>query len=112
MKTKTFEFKAPSAEEFALLEAGIMRILFIPVNKIDRDELYNEDNDIIKFESVTVKSPSGKKAIECDHLLTDVCKPGYKKEWPNGKKTYAIQAVGHMYRIHVQLKKQEVKDEQ
>ncbi|MEQ8581229.1 MAG: hypothetical protein RIC30_09480 [Marinoscillum sp.] len=104
MRKGTFEFKTPSAEEYALLEAGIMRILFIPLTKIDRADLYEEDK-ARKFETVIVKSPSGRKHLECDHLLTDIAKPGFSKAYErNGKEPYRIDAVQHMYRVHVKLK--------
>lgn len=110
MRKGTFEFKTPSAEEYALLEAGIMRILFIPLTKIAREELYDEDN-ARKFETVIVKSPTGKKSIVCEHLLTDIAKPGFSKKYERkGKEPYHIDAIQHMYRVHVQLKVN--KDEQ
>ena len=107
MKTKTFEFTAPNADEYKLLEAGIMRMLFIPTSQIPREELYDEDDKPIRFETVIVKSPSGKKSLQCDHLLTDICPPGYSKDYTMGKSDYAIKAVQHMYRVHVKLKTEE-----
>ena len=102
--TNTFTFKAPSAEEYALIEAGVMRILFIPCSQQPAAELYEADKPR-KFDTVKVLSPSGRKHVLCDHLLTDQCRPGYRKEF--GQKPYVIQAVQNMYRLHVKLKEAE-----
>lgn len=108
MEQKTFTFKAPTAEEYKLLEAGVMSVLFIPMKDIDPDELYDDDHVPHKFESVVVKSPTGRKHFEADHTLTDICKPGYKKSYQSPvigqKNTYHIDAVQHMYRVHIRLR--------
>ena len=104
---QTFEFRAPNRDEYALLEAGIMRIIFIPVSQISHDELYDENDQPRRFHQVIVKSPSGKKQIVCSHKLTDIAKPGYEKNYLLGKKQYNILAVQHMYRVHVQLQTDE-----
>lgn len=102
----TLTIKANNAKEYKLLEAGILSTIMFPIRNIKREKLYHDKDNFRQFDEVELQHPTLKnKSVTFKHTLTDTVRPGYVKRLH--MQDYQIEAVQHMYRVHVVLNKNE-----
>lgn len=98
----TLTIKANNAKEYKLLEAGILSTIMFPIRNFKREKLYDDKDNFRRFDAVELQHPTLKnKSVTFKHTLTDSVRPGYVKRLH--LQDYQIEAVQHMYRVHVVL---------